>query len=404
MTSHDMSTEGRQSLPDLFLVMVFLRLVRRIDSGRLRLTLPNGRTHDVVGAKPGPVADLTIRRWRSVARLRRGGVGFAEGYIAGDWDSSDLGALLLLLAGNLTSLMVMRSTPPWRRLAHLILDWRRRNTPVGARRNIAAHYDLGNSFYALWLDRTLAYSCAVFQHPSESLADAQVNKYRELAALADLRPEQEVLEIGCGWGGFALWAAREIGCRITALTISEAQFNYAASRVKEEGLADRIAVRQLDYRHVTGRFDRIVSIEMFEAVGEAYWGKFFSTLRDRLVPCGRAAMQVITIDDAAFKRYRTGVDFVQSYIFPGGMLPTVGALQRYAGEAGLAWRHRVRRGGDYAATLASWRDRFDQAWPEVRALGFDEGFRRMWRYYLSYCDAGFRVGRLDLQQIALQRI
>lgn len=403
MTSRDVSADRRQGVSDLLLGRILLRLARLIENGRLRLTLPDGRTLDVLGAEPGAVADLHIRRWRALPRLCRGGIGFAEGYMAGDWDSSDLGALLMLLANNLSNLMVMRDTPPWRRISNLVLGLRRRNTRAGARRNIAAHYDLGNGFYALWLDRTLTYSCAVFHRPDDDLAEAQVNKYRELAALADLRAGQEVLEIGCGWGGFALWAAREIGCHVTAVTISEAQFDYVASRVGEEGLADRITLRRQDYRDIDGRFDRVVSIEMFEAIGEAYWATFFSALRDRLVPGGRAAIQVITIDEAAFERYRAGVDFVQAYVFPGGMLPTVDALQRGVDEAGLVWRSCVDRGIDYALTLAKWRDRFEQAWPSVRALGFDERFRQMWRYYLAYCEAGFRVGRLGLRQIALDR-
>lgn len=403
MTRHYVSSDRGQGISDLILVTILLRITRLIENGRLRLTLPDGRTHDIAGAKPGPLADLHIRRWRTLPRLCRGSVGFAEGYMAGDWDSSDLGALLMLLASNLPNLMVMRATPPWRRISSLVLGLRRRNTRTGARRNIAVHYDIGNAFYELWLDRTLTYSCAVFRQPDEDLAEAQVNKYRELAALADLRPGQEVLEIGCGWGGFALWAAREIGCHVTAVTISEAQFEHVAVRISGEGLSDRITLRRQDYRDIDGCFDRVVSIEMFEAVGEAYWATFFSALRDRLVSGGRAALQIITIDEAAFERYRAGVDFVQTYVFPGGMLPTLRSLQQAVGEAGLSWRCCVDRGADYAITLARWRARFEKAWPSIRALGFDEGFHRMWRYYLAYCEAGFRVGRLNLRQIALDR-
>jgi len=403
MTSQNLSDDECYGFSGLVGRGIAQHVARRLQHGTLRLTLPDGSRHVIVGRHAGPTSELSIHRWRALGRLYTGGVGFAEGYICGDWETADLGSLLELLAYNLASLTVTRRPPPWRRAARLLQGISRRNTRSGSRRNIASHYDLGNAFYALWLDPTLTYSGAVFERPGVGLEAAQIGKYRAIASLVDLRPEHHLLEIGCGWAGFAGWAAKEIGCRVTAVTISQAQYDYSAARIHAEGLADRIILQRLDYRDITGSFDRIVSIEMFEAVGEAYWSRFFHILRERLKPAGRAALQVITIDEAAYERYRRGVDFIQAYIFPGGKLPTIDAMRRGAAGAGLVWRHSCGRGTDYATTLAMWRENFERAWPDILALGFDERFRRMWRYYLAYCEAGFRVGRLDLQQIALDR-
>ena len=387
--------------PDRLLVDA---LASRLSVGSLAVTLPNGERRNYRGDAPRPAAAISINRSRVLRRLfTGGGLGFAGSYIDGDWDSDDLTTLLEVAARNQAILDQAIKGRPWVRAFNRCVHALRGNSRRGSRRNIAAHYDLGNDFYALWLDPTLTYSAALYDSQTDSLDAAQARKYARMAEIADLRPEHEVLEIGCGWGGFSMWAARTIGCRVTALTISRQQYEFCKQRIAAAGLADRVTVRLQDYRDVRGRFDRVVSIEMLEAVGERYWPVFFDALRERLVPGGRAALQVITIDDAVFPAYRARTDFVQRYIFPGGMLPAPGKLREAVRAARLAWQSDADHGADYARTIAEWRVRFERAWPEITALGFDDRFRRLWRYYLAYCEAGFRTGRIGLMQIGLSR-
>ena len=381
-----------------------LALAGRLEAGELALTLPHGSERLFRGSRAGPRAALEVHDPRVFRRLLFGGtLAFAEAYIEGDCDSPDLTALVELVIENDAALMQALDRQRWTRLLQRLGHLLRPNSKRTARRNIARHYDLGNDFYALWLDPSMTYSSAVFERPGESLAAAQDNKYRRMAALAGIGPNDRVLEVGCGWGGFCSWAAREIGCRVTAITISPAQHDFAARRLQAEGLAERVDLRLQDYRDLEGGFDRIVSIEMLEAVGEKYWPRYFAMLRDRLVPGGRAALQVITIADDLFEAYRKDVDFIQRYIFPGGLLPSPGRLMDQARRAGLAWRGCERFGQHYARTLAIWRRSFEAAWPQVDALGFDERFQRMWRYYLAYCEAGFETGRIDVLQAALSK-
>jgi cyclopropane-fatty-acyl-phospholipid synthase len=372
--------------------------------GSLRLVSPDGTVRLLRGAEPGPSADLQLHSARLARRTLLGGsVGFAESYIAGEWDSPDLVTLLELFDRNAEafgrSYYGSRALALLRRLRHAV----RANNRVMARRNIRAHYDLGNEFFAAWLDPTMLYSSALFEDGAADLEAAQLAKCRHLARLIDLRPGHRLLEIGSGWGAFAILAARECGARVTSLTISPAQAEYARRRVQEAGLADRLEIRLEDYRDATGRFDRIASIEMIEAVGEAYWPVFFARLRDRLAPGGIAGLQLITIADAWFEAYRSNPDFIQTYIFPGGMLPSPSVLARQYRMAGLVPTAERTFGGDYARTLALWRARFEAAWPELRGRGFDERFRRLWRYYLAYCETGFRTGSIDVRQVRLER-
>jgi len=379
-------------------------LASRLASGALTVTLPNGEKASYRGAEPGPAADIRIHRLRAFRRLLAGSdIGFAQSYLDGDWDSADLVALIELAARNESSLGQAIEGHVWARALNRGLHLLRRNTKRGSRRNIAAHYDLGNEFYSLWLDPTMTYSAALFAESGETLEAAQARKYARMAEIADIKPEHHVLEIGCGWGGFCVWVAREIGCRVTAVTISQSQYEYARARIAAAGLSERVVVRLQDYRDLRGRYDRIVSIEMLEAVGERYWPVFFETLRARLTPGGHAALQVITINDAAFPAYRDRADFVQRYVFPGGMLPSPSALRAAVGAAGLTWERDSDHGADYARTLVDWHWRFERAWPEIAALGFDERFHRLWRYYLAYCEAGFRSGRIGLMQVGLSR-
>ena len=392
---------------------LMLSLAGQIQCGRLHITLPDGRQRSFQGAQPGPSAALTVHRPRFIRRMLTGGAtGFGEAYVDGDVDSPDLTALLdLTLANEAAFARVLQSRPWVRWLGHLAHRLRP-NTRRGSRENIAAHYDLGNAFYAAWLDPTMTYSGAVFTAETPDLAAAQREKYRRIAALADLAPEHHVLEIGCGWGGFAIHAAQEIGCRVTAITISREQYLHARDRVAEAGLSERVEVAFCDYRDIAARYDRIVSIEMVEAVGESRWPTFFSQLHAALRPGGRAVLQAITIADSMFPTYRRGADFIQRHIFPGGMLLSPHHLGAQAENAGLTPGPFRRHGRDYAETLRRWRRNFEEAWPRIAGLdgagiqsarAFDERFRRMWRYYLAYCEAGFHDGRLDLYQIAFDR-
>jgi cyclopropane-fatty-acyl-phospholipid synthase len=317
--------------------------------------------------------------------------------------SPDMEALFLASLLNRERLEGAMAGRAWWRLLQRCLHLIAANTRGGARRNIACHYDLGNAFYAHWLDETMTYSGALYGGCERSLADAQRAKYRAIADAIDLAPGHRLLEIGCGWGGFAAYAAAERGARVTAVTISRAQHDHARRRIEEAGLAGMVDVRLQDYRDVAGRYDRIASIEMLEAVGEAYWPTYFRALRDRLEEGGRAALQVITIADRHFAGYRRGVDYIQRTIFPGGMLPSPAALSREIAAAGLRVRSTAAFGADYARTLREWNRRFQEAWPEIEALGFDGRFKRMWEQYLHYCAAGFAAGTIDVVHVALDR-
>ncbi|NBB84127.1 MAG: methyltransferase domain-containing protein [Alphaproteobacteria bacterium] len=387
------------------LMKLMLALGPRLRVGTLDVTLPDGSTRRFGGAEPGPAADLTIRSDTLARRfLTRGNLGFCEGYIEGDWVSDDVERLFVFFLMNQDALADEMAGKAWVRVLQRLVHMMRPNDRTGARRNIAAHYDLGNAFYEKWLDPSMTYSSAVFGEGEEDLTAAQRRKYALLAERMDLGEGDHVLEIGCGWGGFAEFAAAERGAKVTAITISREQHAYASRRIQAAGLADKVEVRLQDYRDTDGRFDRIASIEMFEAVGEKYWPQFFGTLRDRLAPGGTAALQVITIADRFFDQYRRSADYIQRYIFPGGMLPSPEALGREVERAGglrLAGMTGFRH--DYAVTLREWNQRFQDAWPDIRALGFDERFKRMWEQYLHYCAAGFQVGTIDVKQLAIVR-
>lgn len=385
----------------------FLRLAAGIAAGELSVILPNGErrafvAEDGPGTASGLHAVLRIKRTRAFRRLFIGGdLGFAEAYIDGDWDTPDLTALIELALVNEAAAEIRFEASFLRRLVERVRHLRRWNTRDGSRRNIAHHYDLSNDFYRLWLDESMSYSSALFTSEQQPLAEAQASKNRRLAETLALRPGLEVLEIGCGWGGFAVMAARDYGCRVTAITLSQAQYAYARSRVREAGLDERVDVRLQDYRDVDGRYDRIASTEMFEAIGERYWPRYFTVLRDRLKEGGVAALQVITIHEDRFQTYRTQPDFIQKYIFPGGMLPSPTTFRREAARGGFAISDEFMFGQCYARTLALWQHRFQQAWQDIEALGFDRRFKRMWEYYLAYCEAGFRTGAIDVGQFRL---
>jgi cyclopropane-fatty-acyl-phospholipid synthase len=382
----------------------FRHLFDRILRGHLRIRIGE-HSHEMHGTEAGPSGEIRLLKPVSFARriATRGHVGLGESYMAGDWDSPDLTALLHCFAANQHALAEVFDGSWLHRLGSLLRHRRRANTKAGSRRNIEAHYDLGNDFYRLWLDPSMTYSCGVFERDTDDLAQAQANKYRRLLDLLHAEPGQRVLEVGCGWGGFARTAAAA-GLGVTGLTLSQEQHAWSQATVAGTPLAERIELRLQDYRDVSEGFDHIVSIEMFEAVGEAYWPAYMAMLKRCLKPGGRAALQVITIADSEFDGYKASPDFIQHYIFPGGMLPTVGRFDAAAADAGLKIAERSFHALDYARTLATWRERFDAELPAVRALGYDERFIRMWRYYLSYCEAGFRDERIDVMQVALTAV
>ena len=375
----------------------------QVRGGAIRAILPDGQTLLFGDDNATPVS-LKINDYRFARRtVFNGDIGFAEGRIAGEWESDDLPALLTLLADNAERFMRLLEGG-W--IGH-VLNWlrhrRRENTRAGSKRNILAHYDLGNRFYEAWLDRSMTYSSAKFDAQIVDLESAQQAKYRALAEHLALKPGDHLLEIGCGWGGFAEFAARECGARVTGITISDEQLFYARERIRRAGLETQVEIRSQDYRDVQGQFDKVASIEMFEAVGEKYWPAYFAKIADVLKPGGRAALQIITIKDELFQHYSSRVDFLQRYIFPGGMLVSLERLKEETAKAGLAWRKAEAFGQSYAETLAEWARRFAGKWDDIRAMGFDERFKRLWLFYLGYCEAGFRSGRTNVVQLELTK-
>ncbi|MFY8115362.1 MAG: class I SAM-dependent methyltransferase [Rhabdaerophilum sp.] len=382
-----------------------LHFATGIRRGRIDFILPTGQHFRIAGTEPGPEAELHVLNWRFARRVMfAGDVGLGETYRDGDWDSPDVTSVVALFASNAYLVENFLARSPVARFAlrirHLVVN---RNTKTGSKRNISAHYDLGNRFYSSWLDRGMTYSSAIFEPGDNDLTAAQDRKYRVLADAMGVRPGDHVLEIGCGWGGFAEFLARERSARVTALTISREQYEYARQRIAQAGLSDKVEIRFQDYRDETGVYDRIGSIEMFEAVGESYWPHFFRTLKERLKPGGTAGLQIITIPDHFFEDYRRNVDFIRRHIFPGGMLPSPSRLGDLAREVGLKQEAERIFGGDYAETLRQWRDNFESSWPRLLPMGFDERFRRLWRYYLCYCEAGFDVATIDVRQIVYRR-
>jgi cyclopropane-fatty-acyl-phospholipid synthase len=388
---------------------LFLRVARLIHRGTLTIVLPDGARH-VIEAGPGPVATFIVRDARAVRRLLTGGsLGLAEAYLEGLWDTPDLRAVMMLAAENEAEWEALLAGRPWMRALARLQHLLRPNTRRGAERNIVEHYDIGNEFYAAWLDPTMTYSSAMFGGKDDTLEAAQLRKVHRMCQALELRPGMHVLEIGCGWGGFAEVAARDYGALVTGITLSPAQLAYAQARMVRAGVAERVQLLLKDYRDVRGSFERIASIEMFEAVGEKYWPAFFAAVRERLAPGGLAGLQIITIADRLFSTYRRGADFIQRHVFPGGMLPSPERLHQEARRAGLAWSTELWFGRDYAETLARWQGRFQAAWPRVagavrlQARPADDRFKRLWEYYLAYCETGFRAGWTDVGQIVLVR-
>lgn len=373
------------------------RALAKVEFGDLRVRLPDGTVVAHSAAKPGPSAELDFLSWNALWRLKiAGSIGFAEGYIAGEWTSPDLAGLIELFALNGRGFSQAVDGGRIMALAHRLFHLLRANSKPGSRRNIEFHYDLGNSFYRSWLDAQMVYSSAIYADAGESLEAAQENKLSHIVGLLGVHEGDEVLEVGFGWGALALKIARAGARKIKGITLSNEQFAHARALIAREEAAERIDFEIRDYRDVGGTFDRIVSIEMFEAVGRQYWPVYFNMIKERLKQHGTAVLQIITIADDRFEDYARSADFIQRYIFPGGLLPSKAELDKAIGRAGLRLAKAEHFGLSYARTLADWHSRFLEAWPHIEPMGYSLPFRRMWEYYLSYCEGGFRSGAIDV--------
>ncbi len=384
---------------------VALAMASRIRIGYLTVVEPDGRSRVYGDSSSDRRAEIRVHDRAAALRVvMHGEIGAGEAYMDGQWSSPDVAALLSLAVLNREALDL--SGGPWHAITQLprtLLHRSRRNTVSGGRRNIAAHYDLGNDFYRLFLDETMTYSCAVFESPEQSLADAQRNKYRLIAQGAGLRPGIHVLEIGSGWGGFAIYAAGELGCRVTSITISKAQRELAVERVRAAGLQDLVDIQLRDYREIEGTYDAIVSIEMLEAVGAEYYEAFFEACDRALKPGGRMSLQTIAFPDVAYERQRRGANWIQLYIFPGGLLPSLSVIERSLHRTRLLVSGVTDIAPSYVRTLQEWRSRFMGNLDAVRAQGFDERFIRMWEYYLAISEAGFATGLTQDFELVLEK-
>jgi cyclopropane-fatty-acyl-phospholipid synthase len=373
----------------------FLKALEKLDYGLLNLTLPNGKSFTFNGKTMGDEASLTLHDWRVLPMLaEKGDIGFAESYKNGWWETDNLVSLFTIALKNEQMLSHYIYGGFLAKITAKFAYYLTRNTVEGSKKNIHAHYDLGNSFYKLWLDESMSYSAAIYKNPQNSLLEAQHNKYDRI--IERLNPTGRLLEIGCGWGGFVERALHKQDYAIKALTISDEQYDFARARV-----GNKAEIAKQDYRIQTGKYDNIVSVEMFEAVGEAYWAGYFKNVKSLLAENGKAVIQTITIDNQYFEKYRETGDMIRTFIFPGGMLPSPLRFEQESEKMGLKTMDIFRFGKDYARTLEEWLVGFDKSIKEVKALGFDDNFIRIWRFYLTYCIASFSVGRTDVMQVEL---
>ena len=396
------TTEGQTDLPRYF-THVF-DAVKTMKRGRIDIILPDGRHFRAEGAEPGYVAEVHVHNPDIFARtVREGDLGFCEAYMDGWWSTPDLMAFMDLMHDDMEHIYDGFPGQFLVRFYEQMRFWLQNNSRKQARKNISYHYDLGNEFYGLWLDDTMTYSSAKFVTGQESMETGQIEKYKSMVDQMGVVPGDHVLEIGCGWGGFAEYAAKERGLRVTGLTISREQHDYAVKRMADAGMSDMVTIKMQDYRDEKGVYDGIASIEMFEAVGEKYWPVYFETLRERLKPGKNATLQIITVEHRRWQVYKRGVDFIQKYIFPGGMLPSPVVLREQIEKAGLQVAGSIEFGESYSQTLRRWHDTFNAKWDEVAALGFDDRFRRMWNFYLTSCAGTFHSGNCDVTQITVTR-
>lgn len=386
-------------------------LIKKIQTGwkfgNLEIEFPNGVKTMLNGINLDPEneisSNLKINNFRALVRIfLNGDIGFFEGYKENDWETKNLFNLLILISQNLDAFQTIQDNAPIKNTISKFLHRLRPNNKNGSRKNIHAHYDIGNSFFEKWLDKSMTYSAGIFDN-SNDLEAAQYKKYAEIAKSVDLKAGDNVLEIGCGWGGFAIYAAQNIGANVTCVTISQAQYDHTFEMIKSLKLEDKISLKLMDYRDIDGKFDAIISIEMFEAVGEVYWPIYFTKLQSLLKPNGKAGLQIITIRDDLFDDYRSNTDFIQNYIFPGGMLPSIEKLHEMAKAHQFTPHIRRAFGIDYYKTLIEWAKRFDKAWKDGQIIGFDNNFKKLWDFYLAYCAAGFKTQRTDVVHLVLTK-
>lgn len=382
-----------------------LNFAERIRFGQLIFILPDGQKLSFSGEEEkSSVGIIQINDYRFARRILVGGdIGFYESYADGDWSTPNLADCLYIFARNADHIQSAFNGSPLLDLVNNLRHAWNKNTKSGSRRNIMAHYDLGNSFYQEWLDPTMTYSSALFPSPEADLGAAQLNKYENLARSIDLNDSDHVLEIGSGWGGFAEYAAKTYGARITGLTVSPAQYDFAKKRIFESGLTEKVDFKLQDYRDNRDTFDKIASIEMFEAVGKEYWETYFEKVRNALKPGGTAGLQIITIADRFFDQYSKSTDFIQRYVFPGGALPSESILKKLILQSDLTLRKANPFGLDYARTLNEWHKQFLKKWDNIQTLGFDDRFKSLWQFYLAYCEAGFKAGTTNVSQFTLAR-
>lgn len=394
------TTKGQKDLPRWFAPT--FQIFKKFRYGAMAFSLPDGRVFRIEGSEPGPEGRADVKDVRLFARImREGKLGFAESYLDGWFDSPDLQGMLDTMYMNNRELTPSLKVAAMARNYERVRHWLNRNSKAQAKKNISHHYDLGNDFYSLWLDESMTYSSALFSG-EKSLAEAQQAKYAAICDGIGVKQGDSLLEIGCGWGGFAEYAAKMRGAKVRGLTISQEQYDFACKRVFEAGLNERVEIVMQDYRDERGTFDGIASIEMFEAVGERYWPVYFDTVRARLAPEGKATLQVITMEDDLWETYRRNVDFIQKYIFPGGMLPSPTALKEVITASGMKVEGSIEFGQSYSKTLRLWNEAFQARWDEVAAHGFDARFKRMWEFYLTSCAAGFKSESIDVTQITVR--
>ena len=385
-----------------FWEMLILNGIKKFPYGSIILEWPNGKINKIEASQDGPNAKLIIHDNQVAKEIIKGGsVKFAELYISKKVSTDNLTNLIHYFAVNNDQAENTLKISFIKNLFNKFIHFQNKNTKNQAKKNISHHYDLGNKFYEYWLDKSMTYSSAIFHEKSIEIEDAQNNKYKRLAELSSINNGDEVLEIGCGWGGFAEFLGKNYDCKVTAITISEEQFKFATKRIAEAKLAEKVKIVFCDYRNLSGKFDKIISIEMFEAVGSEYWNTFFKKVESVLKPKGSISLQLITIDDKIYDVYKINPDFIQKYIFPGGMLPSMKVLKNILGNTSLNIKSIDSYANDYAKTLNIWNKQFNQNWSKIEKLGFDERFKLLWNYYLSYCEGGFLSKNIDLKQINL---
>ena len=385
-----------------FWEILLLKGIKKFSYGSIQIEFSDGYIENIMAKKPGPKAMLKINKPNAAKEIIQGGsVAFAESYINKDISTDNLTNLIHYCALNNDQAESTFNISILKKIIHKVFHYKNKNTKNQAKKNISFHYDLGNKFYEYWLDKTMTYSSAIFNNKSIELEVAQNNKYKKLAELSAIKNGDQILEIGCGWGGFAEFIGNNYDCNLTAVTISREQYEYTKKRIFDANLSHKIEVLLCDYRNITGKFDKIVSIEMFEAVGKQYWNTFFKKIENILKPKGSISLQLITIDDNIYDVYKTNPDFIQKYIFPGGMLPSDKILKELINKTSLKINSIDSFSKDYAKTLNIWNKEFNKKWDKIEKLGFDENFKLLWNYYLSYCEGGFLSKNIDLKQIKL---